>query len=177
MGSRYPRVVGRSRRLTSVELVELPECLKGKDFWVTVLEGTTPSNFENDTIAKSRVVKNMQGGGRDSEVFEIDCEIVNNFCIQVFTKKEGLMGGKLRVTEMWHNTTMMGGDESTMEFGVEELNVKKKYRGVWAPLKMRLGFDEARKELGWAGGGGRSESGGVEMQDIVLRRGESEANL
>jgi hypothetical protein len=58
----------------------------------------------------------------------------------------------------------MIGDGNLLEFGVEELNVKKKFREKFKPLKMRLGFDEARKSLGGGGGGGGGD--GVEMKDI-----------
>jgi hypothetical protein len=95
----------------------------------------------------------------------VDCTVRDNFCVQVFKKGKGFMAKNLRVCELWENTTLMGGEtEPTLSFGGEEINVKKKFRPKFQPLKIRLGFDHARRARGVTGVSGD----GVEMKEVAL---------
>ena len=170
-GAKYSLPVERVRHLTSVEITVLPDVLKGGDFFVRVLEGTTPYYFDNVCVYQSSTLKNLQGGGGgssssscSSEVFTVDCDIKDNFCVQLFQKVPGCMGEKkLRICEMWHNTSMLIGEGTEMDFGAEEINVKKqkkkKKEKKLEGLNIRLGFDVGVRSNGGQVGRGDAAAG------------------
>jgi len=158
-GERYPVPQAPSRHLTSVEILELPEKLHNKKFIIKVLLGTTTKFFNHECVWSSSELA-LSGEATPSDVFVTDCDVKDNFCVQIFLLTGGLMKPKVRLCELWHNTIMMDQKTHVFDFPFGELNVKKKFRKSIDQMSLRLGFGSRRQAV---------TEEGIEMGEIVTR--------
>ncbi|GMI41842.1 hypothetical protein TrCOL_g3721 [Triparma columacea] len=145
-GERYPVPDTPSRNLTSVEILELPEKYHNQKFFIRVLLGTTTKKFDHEVIWSSNKIE-LSGEGKPSDVFDVDCAIQNNFCVQVFHVTGSVFKPKVRLCELWHNTIMMDQKTHVFDFPFGELNVKKKFRKSIDQMNIRLGFGTRRQAV------------------------------
>jgi hypothetical protein len=112
---------------------------KLKSFTVKIYKGT---NFSPILVydSKSFSDKNLS----------LDCEahIHGNFKILIQQKK-GIFGGKKKVFELWHNTLFMDTKASYIDFGIDQLDIKK---GVKKSIGDKVVLRLILKEEGGIGG-------------------------
>jgi hypothetical protein len=107
---------------------------KLKSFSVKIYKGT---NFSPILVydSKSSSDKNLS--------LDCDCFIQGNFKVLIEQKK-GIFGGKKKVFELWHNTLFMDVNATYIDFGLDQLDIKKgvkKTIGDSAVLRMVLKDD------------------------------------
>ena len=124
-----------------------------------IVLGTTAKRFVFDNLLTSSN-KEISGNSRPSDVFDVDCTLKDNFCVQVYFLTGNILKPKVRLCELWHNTIMMDSKTHVFDFPFGELNVKKKFRKSIHQMNIRLGFGTRKEAV--------SEEG-IEMGAIVTR--------
>lgn len=98
-----------------LQRVQLVNVDKIKSFSVKIYKGT---NFSPILLYDSKSFSDK------SLSLDCDCFLQGNFKVLIEQKK-GVFGGKKKVFELWHNTLFMDGKAAYIDFGLDQLDIKK----------------------------------------------------
>ncbi|KAJ1432633.1 protein-tyrosine phosphatase-like protein [Ochromonadaceae sp. CCMP2298] len=148
-------------RLLGIEVLNLPEGLinsvRVKIFKI--------SNFLPVCVYDSKVMKCT------SITLDVDVVLQGNFKIAISFKNGGFLSSHIKLMELLHNTLFMDKNADSIDFGMKELDTKKKISpkmGTAALMRLRFTQDmsgAAGDASGYALVGGESAEEGVEITE------------